>query len=124
MPLLEADETYLKENGYIFDVTDETRRTFLVIKDYKLPASYSPQSVDLLIILPFGFPNANPDMFWTDPRVIRSGGQMPQAADVFETYLGKSWLRWSRHWSVPWRPGIDGLNTYLAAISKELSKGI
>jgi hypothetical protein len=51
------------------------------------------------------------------------GGGMPQACEARETYLGRNWQRWSRHWQVEWRAGVDNLETYIGAILHELNKG-
>src|SRR6266542_4356705 len=124
MSLLEADEEFLKRKGYLHEVTLENSVTNLVIKDFPLPLAYSPSAADLLIRLPAGYPQGNPVMFWTFPHVRRVGGGDPQAASVEETYLGRKWQRWSRHWNSPWRPGSDGLHTFIAATICELDKGI
>jgi len=122
--LREIDEAILKEKGYSFDVSDENKFTCIVIHEYPFPPVYTPRSADLLIRLPNGFPTAKPDMFWTLPNVTLTTGGFPHQCAHFETYLGKSWQRWSRHWITPWRPGRDGLHTFLAAISSDIARGI
>lgn len=42
---------------------------------------------------------------------------MRTATELTETYLGRSWQRWSRHIGNGWRPGIDDLRSYLAYIT-------
>jgi len=124
MALLEVDEEFLSRKGYVYDVTSENASTAVVIKDFPLPPAYSPQLVELLIRLPAGYPQGNPDMFWTAPHVQRVGGGDPLAASEKETHLGRVWQRWSRHWSASWRPGVDGLHTFIAATINELRKGV
>lgn len=124
MALLEDDRKYLEASGFEFEAIDQPGETCLVIKGFKLPEHYTPGTVEMLIKLPMAFPNSNPDMFWTNPTVTLAKGGTPLRADVYETYLGRSWQRWSRHWSAPWRPGVDGLNTYLASIRSELMRGL
>src|SRR4051812_48892405 len=99
MCLLEDDEDFLKAKGYSYEATAENSVVNLVIKNFPLPSAYEPNTVDLLIRLPAGYPQGNPDMFWTDPHVRRKNGVDPQAASVEETYLGRRWQRWSRHWN-------------------------
>ena len=58
--------------------------------------------------------------------VVRAGGQAGrrrevQAAEVAENHLGRAWQRWSRHFQPgQWRSGVDGLESYLALIRREL----
>lgn len=124
MQLLEEEELYLKEKGFEFTATDRGSELHLVIHKYRLPPAYAPQNVDLLIRLPAGYPNAKPDMFWTDPWVHLANGQVPNRANVTETHGDRPWQRWSRHWAGRWRPGVDGLETYLGSIMNELQKGV
>jgi hypothetical protein len=121
MQLLESDESFLIEKKYDFELTDYSG---LIIHDFSLPPHYSITSVDLLVIFPAGYPNANPDMFWTSPRVTLKNGATPTATGVDENRGGRTWQRWSRHWTTTWRPGIDGLRTFLAAVRQELDRGI
>lgn len=120
MRLLETDNEFLSKKGYVFDVTDYG----IIIHNFSLPSSYSDTNVDLLVLLPAGYPNAKLDMFWTIPRVTLKNGHLPKAAEAEGEYGGRTWQRWSRHWPTPWRPGIDGLGTFLAAVHQELEKGI
>lgn len=124
MRLLEEDELYLTEKGYVFETVERGSELHVVIHNYPLPEAYTPQAVDLLIKIPPGYPNAKLDMFWTDPRVTLTAGSLPQASAVFVNIGGKQWQRWSRHWQNSWRAGVDGLETYLGAVRHELSKGI
>lgn len=124
MQLIESDEEYLRVKGYNFEVAAQGAELHVIIHDFSLPDSYSERSVNLLVRLPAGYPNAHPDMFWTIPRVTLTNGQLPKGATVNEDHGGRTWQRWSRHWTTPWRPGIDGLDTFLVAIRSEISKGI
>src|SRR4051812_8746129 len=85
-----ADQEYLQRTGLEHEVTPEAGLVSLVIKAWPLPDGYEPREVDLLIRLPAGFPDTQPDMYWCDPpvRSVRTGGY-PQAADQFEQHLGR-----------------------------------
>lgn len=124
MPLLEPDEEYLRAKDYKFEIAEQERELHVIIHEFPLPEAYSERHVDLLVRLPAGYPDAKLDMFWTSPRVTLTNGQMPHRANVMENHGGRSWQRWSRHWQNPWRPGIDGLDTFLIAVRSELTKGI
>jgi hypothetical protein len=122
--LPENDAEFLVEKGYAYRVSVEGGVAHLVIASFPFPATYAPTTADLLIRLLPGYPGSQLDMFWTSPDVLLVAGGFPQACAHKETYLGKSWQRWSRHWQAPWRPGVDCLQTYIAAINHELAKGI
>jgi Prokaryotic E2 family E len=122
--LLEDDEQFLKEKGYSYTTTVENSVTHLVIHGFPFPLMYQPTQADLLIRLPAGYPQANPDMFWTRPDIMLTSGAVPQAAGAHESYLGQSWQRWSRHWGAAWRAGLDTLRTFIAAIQAELRRGV
>lgn len=119
-----ADEEYLRRIGLEYEVTPEAGLVSLVIKGWPLPNGYEPPLVDLLIRLPAGFPDTQPDMYWCDPpvRSVRTGGY-PPAADQFEQHLGRNWQRFSRH--LPpgaWHPGRDTLESYMTLIRGELAR--
>jgi hypothetical protein len=122
--LLEDDEQFLKEKGYSYTTTVENSVIHVVIHGFPLPLMYQPTQADLLIRLPAGYPQANPDMFWTRPDIMLANGAVPQAASAHESYLGQSWQRWSRHWGAAWRAGLDTLRTFIAAVQAELKRGV
>lgn len=121
----EIDAEFLAEKGYRYDLCQETGAVCVIVYGYPMPPVYAPNQADLLIHLPAGYPNAKPDMFWTNPDVKLAGGAWPKSSEVHETKCGRNWQRWSRHFpDNRWRPGTDNLRTYLAAIRNELLKGI
>lgn len=123
--LPEIDRDYLESKGYEYEVSPLGGETHLVLHNYEFPEAYAPRQADLLIILPAGYPNANPDMFWTCPDVKLVNGSWPTASQYHHTYGTRSWQRWSRHFPAgTWRPGVDTIRTYLASIRRELEKGI
>lgn len=121
--LPELDREFITEKGYSVDVEQVSGALHLVFHDFELPSAYTPQRVDLLVILPAGYPNANPDMFWTDPPVRLTNGAEPLNGNVYETYGSRRWQRWSRHIAAAWRPGVDGLRSFLVAVRREVARG-
>ncbi|HHC6614289.1 TPA: E2/UBC family protein [Vibrio parahaemolyticus] len=121
MPLfLDEDYIALKERSvsYIEDVTQR----FFVIQDYKLPEGvYRQEFCDVLVVIPKNYPQAGNDMFWTNPRLVRSDGKViPQTnnegAGDNRRYNEKEFCRWSRHWNRGpsiWQPGKDNVVTIL-----------
>ncbi len=91
--------------------------SFLVIAGYTLPVGFQPAAVDLLIKLPPGFPDAQPDMFWVSPAVKTAQGSLPRAT-CMESLLGKEWQRFSWHLAAgAWKPGVSTLRDFMRCIS-------
>ena len=105
------------------EIADEGGMTCIVFPDWKLPTGLAPQSAALLVRLPPGYPDLPPDMWWFHPDVRRANGSVIQATEAREVHLGRQWQRWSRHFQAgQWRSGVDGLESYLALIQRELLK--
>lgn len=124
--MLPRDEEFLQRRNLQYEVKPENGMVCLVIKGYTVPAGYSPSTSDLLIRLPPGFPDVPPDMFWFDPPVrLSATGAFPVAADLMESYLGRTWQRFSRHLqSGVWQPAKDGLESYLSLVRLALQQSI
>jgi hypothetical protein len=91
--------------------------SFLVISGYALPEGFQPGAVDLLIKIPPGFPDAQPDMFWVSPSVKTANGSLPRAT-CMESLLGKEWQRFSWHLAAgAWKPGVSNLRDFMRCIS-------
>jgi len=116
--LRDADRLVLDDLRLAYEVDSDGTFTAIVLKDFPLPTGLQPQNVDLLVRLPPGFPDAGPDMFWTVPRVTTTAGAVIAGTEAQETYVSRTWQRWSRHIGNQWRPGIDNLATYLAYIRR------
>jgi len=80
-------------------------------------------SCDLMILILKGYPTTKLDSFYTSPRLRRLDGTDPQNATAEEKIFGHTWQFWSRHLAdAEWRPGIDGLETYLQYVRGELRR--
>ena len=122
-PLPIADKSYLASKGHEHEVAFDGGMVCVVVKNYPLPAGLSADRADLLVRLPSSWPDGQPDMFWIDPAVRRtSDGLEPPAAASRESYLGRTWQRFSRHLGPgAWRPS-DNLETWLTVVRQELTK--
>ncbi len=99
--------------------------TCLVLHDFHLPEGFNCEKSELLLRLQPGYPDVPPDMWWFDPPARRADGKPIPATEVIEHHLGRGWQRWSRHFSAgQWRSGVDGLESFLALIRKELEKSV
>jgi hypothetical protein len=115
------DTTYLTERAVNHSVTAEANMTCVVIQGFALPPGFDRSHSDLLLRFNAGYPDVPPDMWWFDPPVRRRDGQPIPATEVVERHLGRSWQRWSRHLAQGhWHSGIDGLESFLALVRKEL----
>jgi hypothetical protein len=87
----------------------------VIFPGWSLPAGLSVTRTDVLLRLAAGYPDIPPDMWWTNPEVLRADGTVIPATEVREPYFGRTWQRWSRHFQAgQWQSGIDGLESYLA----------
>ena len=125
MSLPEQDMAYLIERDIPYEIVAESGMTCVVFQGWSLPKGFDRLTSDLLIRLSPGYPDIQPDMWWFSPPVLRADGQNLPNTNVTEQYLGRSWQRWSRHFSGgQWNPGIDGLGSYLALIRQDMERGI
>ncbi len=121
MQLLEEDEAYLNGKGYVYELVPDGDNAGVIIKGYAVSSGkYDQAVVDLLICIQKGYNDARLDNFYVDPPVrMKSTGQYPQNANVFEDHAGRKWQRFSRH--LPqWRPGIDTLQNFMPLVHREL----
>ena len=118
------DQEYLVSKSVDFELAQTPDGIHLTLPRFSFPDAYQPRIAALRIVLPPGYDNANPDMFWTRPNVLLANGQFPTTADVIQHFADGPWQRWSRHFAEGWRPGVDGIRTYLASIRRELARGV
>jgi hypothetical protein len=123
MQLPEVDATYLNERGLPHQLSADAQMTCIVFPNWRLPPGYDRETADLLLRFPAGYPDIPPDMWWFDPSIRLASGQTIRATEVMEQHVGRSWQRWSRHFTNgQWRSGIDGLQSFLALIRRELER--
>ncbi len=130
--LPEDDVEFLRQKEWRHSVYRVGGEVHVVLHDCVIPDVYNIAKADILIRLPAGYPNANPDMYWTKQDVrFKDTGNWPEACAHHEVpgsgvgaeiYESTPWQRWSRHFNNGWRPGVDGLRTYVAAVLQDLNK--
>jgi hypothetical protein len=116
--LREQDQQFLADSALNYTVTVDGQFADMVITGFSTAPGLSLDTVDLLIRLPFGFPDAAPDMFWVMPNLSMATGQPIPGTEMTEAIVDRVWQRWSRHIAGQWRPGVDNLETYLAYIRR------
>lgn len=112
------DAQVLDELGLSYTTQPDGGFVNLLVDNYAAGPALVPARSTLLIRLPLGFPDANPDMFWFDPPLRTVAGAGVPGTEHHETHGGRSWQRWSRHIQGQWRPGVDNLGTYLAYVRR------
>lgn len=108
----------LDRRNLCFEEHEESGQKAIIIKSFPLPVGhFDVSSADVLVLLPSGYPDCPPDMFFTSPWLrISSSNQFPKSADQCHGFLGINWQRWSRH-NNEWRPNIDGIRTVILRIN-------
>ena len=121
MRLPEVDIVFLSERAIAHEIVVESGMTCIVLPEWPLPEGFDRHVADLLVRLTPGYPDVPPDMWWFDPPVLKADGQALPATNVKEHYLGRTWQRWSRHFSgAQWKSGVDCLASYLALIRQDM----
>lgn len=119
------DKSFLNGKGFSYREVNDGAQKGIVIDNFPVypQGKFTADTVSLLILLPIGYPDIAPDMFYTIPtlRFIQTN-TLPAQADYMFSSFGTIWQRWSRH-STPdaWRPGIDGLQSYLQRVLTALN---
>ncbi|AYR23404.1 E2/UBC family protein [Herbaspirillum rubrisubalbicans] len=114
-------QRYLANRGLPYEQLEEGAQKAIILRDFKLPqGKYDVAHADILIVLPAGFPDCAPDMFYALPWLRLNETRMyPRAADQAVVFQETPWQRWSRH-NNDWRPGVDGIWTMLKRIEDAL----
>ena len=115
------DHDYLQARAPGSTVVLDGGMICVVIPSLALPTGFMTTHADLLLRLSPGYPDVPPDMWWFEPAVSRADGREIPCTQSLETYLGRTWQRWSRHLGPgQWRSGIDSLESYLTLVHAEL----
>jgi hypothetical protein len=121
--LPKADRSYLEDKGMQYEEVIVNGNRGVILKDYILPKDrYDHECADVLVLLPPGYNDVPPDMFFTYPWVKLKAEQCyASKADVPYEFNGIKWQRWSRHAPAQnWRPGIDGIPTIAARVHQAM----
>ena len=125
MSLPAKDMAFLNERGIAHAIGSEGGMICVILPQWSLPRGFDQSASDLLMRLHPGYPDVPPDMWWFSPSVRLADGRELPNTNVVETYLGRSWQRWSRHFlNGQWKSGVDCLESYLALIRLDLERGV
>jgi Prokaryotic E2 family E len=111
---------YLLERGIAFEEVEGPQKAS-ILRAYPIPTGrFDHNKAGMLIVLPNGYPDVRPDMFFAIPWLkLANVNRYPKAADQPFEFGGQRWQRWSRH-NDQWRPGLDGIWTMLRRIDAAL----
>lgn len=117
------DRKYLLERELAFEEVAAGTVNGLVFPDFRLPAGhFDREASSVLIILPGGYPDLPPDMFFLNPWVrLAATKQYARCADQSHQFNNINWQRWSRH-NNEWRRGKDGIWTMLKRVEHALQE--
>jgi hypothetical protein len=119
--LPEKDRQYLSDRGLTWEEVVDGGSKGIILQNFNLPMGrFDVSTANILIVLPSGYPDVAPDMFYLMPWLkLLPNGALPRATKAAFSFQGQSWQRWSRHEN-EWRPGIDGIRTMLKRVEHAL----
>lgn len=121
--LPDADEAYLDGRGLPWEAVVDGGQHWLLVHDWPIPSGYNCKMATLALMMPPAYPDAALDMVYFDPPISRIDGQTIPALSTHQA-MGKSWQRWSRHYTPtnPWRIGEDDISTHLILVDTWLQR--
>jgi hypothetical protein len=120
LSLPEPERKFLVDRCIDHQVVVDGGMTCVLFPGWVLPSGLSVATTDLLLRLAPGFPDVPPDMWWCDPAIFRADGAQVPGTQSSEVHLGRTWQRWSRHFTPgQWQAGRDSLEGFLALIRAE-----
>lgn len=125
--LTEEDQLFADRHGVgQVERVVEGGNHWVLIHDLPVPEGYNVDMVTAAVLLPSGYPLCGPDMVYFYPVLSLNSGKKIHAAEARMTIQGKTYQRWSRHFtpSAPWRPEEDSLETYILMIQSWLRKEV
>lgn len=120
-PLPDDDREYLDANFPDWAPVIEENKWGIIIQNYPIPNGYTPDTTDLMIIIPQDYPMGAIDMFYFSPGIARKDGTAINALSD-ETHFNQTWQRWSRHYQ--WQPGVDNIAKHISYVRNQLKSEI
>lgn len=127
-PMSEGDAAELNELGFEWETVQDGSGQWVLQHGCIVPCGYVESKVSIAVRLETGYPRTPLDMAYYDPPLHLASGRPIPTTEQMQTIDGRSWQRWSRHYSGanPWRPGVDSVATHLVLarswLEQELSR--
>lgn len=119
------DRKFLSSMEYEFREVSDGAIKGLIIDNFpiKPEGKFTSDSSSLLIILPAGYPDVPPDMFYFLPEIkLRSSNSYAAMTEQKPIHFQQVWQQWSRHAPASqWRSGKDGIQSYLQRVFTALT---
>lgn len=123
--LLPVDEAHLDDLALPWETVLEGEHRWLVISDYAVPPGYQAGKVQLALLVPTTYPQAQIDMFYVHPPLAKlDGGAIPNL--MHQSIGGVAFQAWSRHRGQisAWNPRHDNVVTHLALVESAIAKEV
>ena len=97
---------------------------WILFRAFPLPPGWDRESVDLLVLIPPGYPETAPDNFHVQNGLRTESGAGPGNYSENQEVLGESWAQFSYH-AEGWSPSPDPLDgdsllTFMVAVERRL----
>ena len=117
-----ADQRHLDNLGVSWECIKDGLQ-WLIIHGWQTPDGYNHRQVDMALLIPPLYPDAQIDMVYFYSPLARIDGKLIRQLSS-QTIQGKPWQRWSRHRTPqnPWRPGVDDIASHLALVDDWLRR--
>lgn len=123
--LLAIDHTYLDNLGLRWETVVEGAQRWLFIFDYPVAPGYQVSTVQLALLIPATYPQAQIDMFHVLPALVKNDrGAIPNLME--QPIGGVTFQTWSRHRGKGsmWNPRRDNVVTHLALVESAIAKEV
>jgi hypothetical protein len=121
--LSNEDVQFLDGLNLDWEAVQEGNQRAVIFYGFPFREPFQPNEVVLKIKLPLDYSSgAALDMFFTNVQVTRADGKIIPALTQAQTFDGKSWWQWSRHYpgGTKWRAGVDNLGTHISFVKNIL----
>lgn len=120
----EEEAAYLDALSPSWETIKNNGQRWLLIPSFPVPKGYTVDSSIAAINIPLEYPVARLDMVYFYPAIKRCDGKEIRATQVNKEIDGKTFQRWSRHYSNahPWNPNGDSIITHIMAIQGWLAR--
>ena len=99
---------------------------WILFKSFPLPVGWNGDSMELLVLIPAGYPTTPPDNFYVRNGLRTASGGSPENYSENQNILGESWAQFSFH-AKEWSPSSDpeegdSLITFMIAVERRLKE--
>jgi hypothetical protein len=119
--LPEDDASQLEAAGHNWETIPDN---WLLVHGFPVPEGYNTRQASVALQIPANYPTAALDMAYFHPRLELSNGRPIPNVEASRPIDGKSWQRWSRHYTPqhPWVPGEYSITTHLSLVRSWLER--